>query len=146
MTTPVRQLLTSESERVETLLGLLEQEQALLAGRDIDGLERLVAAKLECVAGLERCAMEHRGLMSGAQSNSTGLAERAADPAHRRLAAKLARCRWMNSANGGSIELLARFNARLRHALLGGIQTDALYGPGGDRHSLGEPSRYSTSA
>ena len=142
----LRDLLESEHAHAGALRELLDEEHRHLgAGGDVEAFARVVAAKHERVAQLERCALEHARLLeherppTGERPEVAGLEER--------LREMLEQCRALNDRNAGAAELLGRFNARLLRVLSGEPATGQLYGPRGASAPV-EPgwSRYSASA
>jgi flagellar biosynthesis/type III secretory pathway chaperone len=138
--------------RLQTLLGVLDEERRALAGQAADALQAVVPRKLEALAELEQ-AVVYRDRLQQAAGLPPGL-----DGGERYVAARLPAltadwrrllqlCREVDQSNAANGQLALQSARQAREALgilTGRDHTPAAYGPGNRRprpaissHSLG---------
>lgn len=114
-----RTALTSYSDRLEELLGLLREEHAALTGKDS--------------AALEQCAEAKHLLLSELEKQSVGSDEmNTLDPVLKeRIKSLLEQCRQQNRVNGAMIDASRRFNDRMLQIMLGSTSGSFIYDAAG---------------
>ena len=136
----VRQLIAADTRACETLLSLLEREQAALKSHDRSDLSALLADKQQCTAALEQGAQLRRQLLQAAGlAGGEGAWQRALQALEQRhgcsglcdswsaLTDLLRQCRERNEINGKMITRGQQTMNRLLNLLRGQTAAPGLY-------------------
>jgi flagellar biosynthesis protein FlgN len=143
--------LATERLLIESLTGLLREEQRLLVEAHTDGLAALTPQKAECVRQLgEQAALRHQALgAAGCEASEAGMGPwldangaQQARASWERLLEATREAKELNRVNGMLINKHMAHNQQLLDALrttAAGADT-TMYGPGGEKIA-GGPSR-----